>query len=157
MKTLIIYKSEHGATKQYAEWIHKDIKNSDLFEVDEFNILDLNNYTHIIIGSSVYGGKMATLPFLTENFEAIKNKKTFFFTVGLIPSSNMMSQKMYEMIPSEIRSKIEYIKLPGQITYMKPNFLQRWIFKTFFNGDVDSVIDREKIKPIIDFVKDTNY
>lgn len=153
MKTLIIYKSQQGATKQYAKWIHEDVKDSDLFEVDEFNLKNIGEYSKIIIGSSVYGGQMASLPFLTENFEAIKNKKIFFFTVGLIPSDSSWSKKMYETIPLEIREKIKYLKLPGQITYMKPNFIQKWIFKTFLKGDVESVIDRSKIKPIVEFAE----
>lgn len=153
MKTLIVYKSQHGATKQYAEWIHEEVKDSDLFEADYFNTSNINKYSNIIIGSSVYGGQMASLPFLTANFDNIKDKKIFFFTVGLIPASNGMSKKMFETIPAEIREKIEYIKLPGQITYMKPNFIQRWIFKTFLKGDVDSLIDRSYIKPIVDFLK----
>ena len=102
MRTLILYKSEHGATKQYAEWINQELDDSDIFEADDFELSNLDKYSKIIIGSSVYGGKMATLEFLTENFEKLKDKRILFFTVGLIPADNTMSKKC--MSPYPLRS-----------------------------------------------------
>jgi len=149
MKTVILYKSAHGATKQYAEWIHEELKDSDIFSVDDSNVPNLSGYDAIIIGSSVYSGKMPGLEFLQSNWDQLRGKNVFYFTVGLIPPDDAYSRDMYETIPPEIRDGIEYIKLPGQITYRKPNLVEKWSSTKFAHGDMDSRIDKAKIEPIV--------
>mgnify|MGYP000923732363 FL=1 len=66
MKTLILYKSKYGSTKQYAEYLNQNIKNSYLVSIDDFKKDCLNEYDNIILGSSTYMGQIQILKELID-------------------------------------------------------------------------------------------
>lgn len=68
MNTVIIYKSKHGSTQEYAEYINKNIPDSEIFSVEEFDINTLDSYENIILGSSVYAGVTFYNSFLINNW-----------------------------------------------------------------------------------------
>lgn len=152
MKTLLLYKTVHGSTKQYAEWIHEEISDSVIANLDVFDTKSLSAYNTVIIGSYVQGGKIPAIEFMQNNWNILKMKKVVLFAVGMIPVKSFMSKKSFEMIPEEIRKSIQYFKLPGQATYKKPNIFERFIFKFLFGANPDSKIDREFINPILDYI-----
>jgi spore coat polysaccharide biosynthesis predicted glycosyltransferase SpsG len=49
IKVLIVYQSKYGSTKQYAEWIHQEIKG-DLVNIEQGDKPDLAKYDIMIIG-----------------------------------------------------------------------------------------------------------
>lgn len=66
MKGVVVYKTKYGATSQYAQWISKDL-NLPFFEIDELDDGQLDNNGYIIIGSSVYVGKLLIEKWLKNN------------------------------------------------------------------------------------------
>lgn len=156
MKVLILYKSVHGTTKDYAMWIHKQLSSSDIFFVDDFDTSLFANYDKVILGSSTYMGRISILEYLKKNWKQIQKKNVFLFSVGLIDAEEDASKKAFEMIPEDIRSQINYIKLPGRISIDKLRFFQRSIVKlTGIKQSVDK-FDTSKAQPIIKFAKESS-
>lgn len=73
----VVYSSKYGTTKTICETIKEHSDNNttfDLFCLDKGEQPDLNNYNHIIIGTSVYAGhpRAKVVAFCQSNIEAIK-------------------------------------------------------------------------------------
>jgi len=124
-KTLIVYFSKYGTTREYAEWIAKEL-NGDIYSINKFNENILNNYDTIIIGSGLYAGKVKGVDLLVKNYETLKNKKLIIFTCGLADyskSENMDSifGRLKKEFPEKIIEEIKIFYLRGGINYKKLN------------------------------------
>ena len=81
-KIAIVYKSKHGTTKQYAQWIAEET-GADLFNVDECTSADLSDYDTIVFGGYIRGGGLQGIEFMRKNFKAFRGKKLLAFAVGI--------------------------------------------------------------------------
>jgi menaquinone-dependent protoporphyrinogen IX oxidase len=123
MKSLILYKSKYGSTKQYAQWLHTEI-NSDIFELDKCPSLD--NYEIVILGGGVYMGKINGSEFISKNWNSLQNKKVILFSTSGAEPRDPELQKVYEnSIPEEMRSHIQYFPLDGACNYKDLTFLHK--------------------------------
>lgn len=154
MRTVIIYKSKHGATQEYARYIKENIADSEIFSIEEFDINTLNSYENVILGSSVYGGTTFYNDFLIKNWDILKSKQVFVFAVGMLDKEHTNSKREYESIPEYIRSKIQYVKLPGRIVSSKLNLFEKFIIKMIEGKEklnVDDMVDLQKASSIISY------
>lgn len=118
MKTLVLYKTKWGSSKEYAEWLSEDIK-SDIYSVDDFNSNDLNIYERVILFSRTFIGNIEILPFIVNNWSILKEKKVVLVAVGLVDPNSEQGKASYNKIPSEIRSNIFYFKVKGKVERSK--------------------------------------
>jgi menaquinone-dependent protoporphyrinogen IX oxidase len=151
MKLLILYKTKHGSTEQYAQWIAEEV-NAEISDVEKFNKDNLDNYDAIIIGSPTYMGQIQMKDFIEQNWEVLKNKNIYLFNVGMFPWEHPDSQKSFEMIPEPIRDKIEFSKLPGHLDTKKLNLFEKVIAKTV-KARSEENISRDNIAPIVKWAK----
>ncbi len=158
MKTLIIYKSKYGSTEQYAKWLHEDIEDSEIVNIKDAKGINLDNFENIIIGSLIYIGKIQAIKFLIENWDILKRKNTYIFTVGMAPNDSIDSTLIYETIPEYIREKVKYLKIRGIINKSKLNFIDKLILRMIqkskpeLNPDTEK-LDRNNLKPILTYLK----
>ncbi len=158
MKTLIIYKSKYGSTEQYAKWLHEDIEDSEIVNIKDAKGINLDNFENIIIGSLIYIGKIQAIKFLIENWDILKRKNTYIFTVGMAPNDSIDSTLIYETIPEYIREKVKYLKIRGIINKSKLNFIDKLILRMIqkskpeLNPDTEK-LDRNNLKPILTYFK----
>jgi menaquinone-dependent protoporphyrinogen IX oxidase len=110
-KTVIVYKTIYGSTKKYALWLGKDLK-CKVFEMDSFK--NFKTYSHFIVMSGTYAGKMPLTGFLKRNWEQLKDKKITIIAVGMAPENNWWSKLSYIRIPKKIRKKAKYFKIKGR-------------------------------------------
>jgi menaquinone-dependent protoporphyrinogen IX oxidase len=150
MKTLIVYKSKRGSTKEYAEFVHSKISGSKIMPIDDLDEKILDEYEALIIGSATYMGRIQVRPYLLRLWPHLKDKKVFLFVVGLSPEDADDSKSSYELIPIEIREKIKYIKVPGRIKFSALNFFEKLIMKAMKTEEKDGV-DTKLMQPVIDF------
>ena len=163
MKGLVIYKGRYGATKQYAMWIGEElglpVASADRFPVDE-----LPKYDYLIIGSSVYIGKLEIRKWLKKNFTILIDKKNFLFQVAASPVADKEKRESYNVqsVPSPIRIKAFF--LPGRMIMRNLSRFDRFMLKmgarltknpaektrmlTDFND-----VKKEHILPLLDAVK----
>ena len=130
MKGIIIYQGKYGATKQYALWSGKAL---DLPVMSSKNIKGphLKHYDFIVIGTSVYIGRLQIRKWLKKNFAFIMDKKIFLFQVAGTPPSETEKRQAYNLsgIPKEIMSNCEFYFLPGRMSMQKLSWLDRFMLK----------------------------
>jgi len=135
MKTVIVYKSFMGATRQYAEWL-KEFIETDIFRYEQVGDGLLRNYDRIIVMSGTYAGKMPLTRFLQDNWEILKNKNIIAIASGGQYPDQKESNESFLTIPEEIRKKIKYFKVIGK-------------FFVFPKGG----LKKENLEEVIEFLK----
>ncbi len=128
-KIAVIYKSKYGSTKKYAEWIAEEL-GADLMETGKTKPQELQGYDVIVYGGGLYAGGVSGLSLITKNFESIRNKALYLFTVGAAdytdPQNISHVQKGLErVLTPDMREKIKVYHLRGGMNYRKMNILHR--------------------------------
>lgn len=149
MKTLIIYSTTYGYTKECAEELSKKIIGSDI--VDLKSIKDakalLQAYDTIIIGSSIYMGQISKVlnQFLKENIELLKTKKiALFLCCGLAEKYEETMNTVFSKELIDIAIAKEFFG--GVLNIEKMKFIHKIIAKL-----MKKVIEKEglsEVKPI---------
>ncbi|MDD5040697.1 MAG: flavodoxin domain-containing protein [Patescibacteria group bacterium] len=153
MKTIILYKTQWGTTKQYAEWIHEAVAGTEIGNLDEYGADTLHDYGMVVVGSRTYMGRIAAKNWLEENWHGLKGKKVYLFAVGLVPANSEQGKQSYEMIAEEVRNGLAgYVKIPGKVDVDKLNFWQKMIAKST-QASAPAEVDKSDIQPIVDFIR----
>ncbi len=168
-KIAVIYKSLHGSTKRYAEWIAEELKAS-LFEASGVKPAQLTDYDVIVYGGGLYAGGIIGVKLVTKN----PCKNLVVFTVGLgTPETSDYTEILTKNFTAEYLEKSKVFHLHGGIDYQKLSIIHR-VMMAFkkkesekiplnertsddrslletYGGKVDFT-DRETIKPLVDYV-----
>jgi menaquinone-dependent protoporphyrinogen IX oxidase len=177
-KTLVIYKSRYGSTKQYAEWIASEL-NGDIYELSKLPKNVIGKYSIIILGGGLYAGHISGLNILKNNFENIADKKFVIFTCGMSNPNDedaikYIQKGLEKSIPQNIKGKIKVFHLRGSMNYseLKPlhKFMMSIVNKVLMKkereklsedekeiletyGKAFNFINKDTIKPIIEYCK----
>ena len=130
MKGVIIFKGKYGATWQYADWLASAL-NVPAMKIDQVTGENLSKYDFLVIGSSVYIGKLLIKDWLKQNLASIQNKKIFLFIVcGTAPGEKDKLNKIAEdNIPGEIRNKSAVYFLHGQMIKKNLTWSDRFMLR----------------------------
>lgn len=82
MQNLIIYKSNSGHTKRYAEALHTRI-GGDLKEYSLNSFKNIKTYDSIFFGTSIRNNKILHIKKFLKQYKKIKNKNIFVFVTGI--------------------------------------------------------------------------
>lgn len=136
MKTIVIYKSNSGFTKNYAEWIKEKLA-TDIFEASKVTVAMLTAYDTIIYGGGLLAGGINGVKLITKNLEQLKGKKIVVFATGASPSGEeAINEVRNRNFTSEQQKQIRFFYLRGGFDYNKlPPFykavmsLMKWVLK----------------------------
>lgn len=122
-KTVVVYSSKYGSTKQYAEWIAQELC-CDLFDKKEISEKELEAYEIIIYGGGLYAGGLNGISIITKAYDRIKEKKIVVFTCGLADpedQSNIqgIQDGLRKCFTAEMQNKIQIYHLRGAMDYNK--------------------------------------
>lgn len=141
MKTLICYKTKHGATEQYAKWIAEATKGK-LKRFDEIDRkFDFSPYDQIVVSSGTYASLMPLNRFLKRQWKKLEGKKVVVVAVGAAPADDSWSLRSYNYIPKNIQAKVKYFKIMGEV----PENARPKDYKT--------QVKKENLKEILDILK----
>lgn len=130
MKNLILYASKNNTTEETVLRIKAHAEHSlDIHKISEAEDLDLSGYSHIYIGTGIYGGKLpgSVTSYVKKNKESLCRKPVTFFVHGLD------SQESYSRIVNQGVSRYlednnyENIYLGGKLDISAQNFFIRMI------------------------------
>ena len=129
-KGAIIYSSRYGATRQYAEWLSEELK-WPLLKAENTAYEDLISYETLIIGSSVYIGKLLIKAWLRINSPILGDKNLLFFIVCGTPASEKEEQDKIARtnIPRDIIGPANVFFLPGRVAMGKLSWRDRFMLK----------------------------
>lgn len=145
MKTLIIYDSKYGKTKEYASAINEMLKDSVLVNINEESF-DLDLYDVIVIGSAIYAGNLRpkTKDFITKEKNELLDKKLYLFTVQL-NEGQKADEQLKEAYSEELYNHaLDTATFSGEIILKKLNFFEKTIIKAIAKKDQDVKIDHIK-------------
>ncbi len=87
MKTLILFATKHGATRAIAEKLAKKMDGAQVFDLASADAPAPGGYDVVIIGSSVYAGRLRkeAKAYAQKHQEALKAAVLGLFVSGLAP------------------------------------------------------------------------
>lgn len=173
-KIAVIYKSNYGSTKKYAQWISEHLK-ADLFEQSEVLIDELDLYNTIIYGGGLYASGIIGSSFIKNNYEKLKQKQLIVFTVGLAATDDESIFKpiIDKNFSEKMQSNIKFFHLRGSINYKQLSIshkLLMFLLKTKLSfkdkrsfsiedkqfiatyGKLANFTNQERLKPLLAYV-----
>jgi menaquinone-dependent protoporphyrinogen IX oxidase len=130
MQGIVIYGGKYGATDQYAEWIAETLR-IPAFKDTDYKPQNIITNDYIIIGSSVYVGKLVLRDWLRKNLLYLKTKKLFLFIVCGTPAHNIekLDKLVRDNLPAELHGLCTVFFLPGRMIMKKLSWKHRLILK----------------------------
>lgn len=83
-KGLILYQSKYGATKQYADMLHRRL-GYDVIETKHYRQADMDAYDTLLFAAGIYAGGIAGISLLRKHYDEWKKKRIVVLCVGASP------------------------------------------------------------------------
>ncbi|HPO49584.1 MAG TPA: flavodoxin domain-containing protein, partial [Spirochaetota bacterium] len=137
MKGIIIYSSQYGSTKQYAQWLGEDLK-LETVSYKDIKVKELEKYDFLILGSSIAAYKLTLSAWIIKNWEKLNTKKLFLFTVsGANPNDKKIGDFLDNSFSKDIQNKMEIFSLHGRMIFKKLPFMIQIVMKMVKNTQKD--------------------
>lgn len=134
MKTLVVYTSQTGFTKKYAQWI-AERTGADIFDTKDVQKKDdsfFGEYEAIVYAGWIMAEKVAKVNWFLDKARNWKDKKLAVVAVGAGPvDSPQAKQALQKILTDEQRSYIETFYCQGGLNYEKMNVGSRLMMKAF--------------------------
>ena len=131
MKTAIIYVSQTGFTKQYAEWLSEEVQG-DCMTAAEAEKKDLSGYDAVVFGGWCFAGSIKKLDWFKKKAAQWADKKKVVYAVGASPLENPELQEgLRKNFTDEEWAQISVFYCPGGLCYEKMNGVSRVMMKMF--------------------------
>ena len=137
MKTLIVYTSQTGFTKRYAEWLAEEMEADvlDLKEAQKKDAAFFEAYEAIVYGGWAMAGTVTKVKWFLDKASSWKDKRLALFCVGGSPNDNPDIEVMFNKTLNDDQKK--YIKTfycQGGFNYEKMNAPSRMAMKMFVSS-----------------------
>jgi menaquinone-dependent protoporphyrinogen IX oxidase len=126
MKSVIIYKGKYGATRQYAEWLGAAL-HLPLKTPEELQEADIKMNDFIIMGSSVYIGKLLIRDWIKQYASILKNKNLLLFVVCGSNNRKEHEKIIEQNIPHGLLDPSRIFFLPGRLIQSKLSWKDRFM------------------------------
>lgn len=118
-KVVVIYNSNYGSTKRYAEWIAEAV-HGDLLERSQAKVDDLSNYEVIVYGGSLHAVGIKGVKLITGHFNKFKDKKVIIYGVGASPAREKAIKAVFDKnFVGDIKERVHFFMLRGAFDYSK--------------------------------------
>ena len=137
MKTLIIYTSQTGFTKKYADWLAQKTGGDllDLKDAQKKNDAFFEDYEAIVYGGWVMAASVVKVKWFLNRAASWKGKKLAIYCVGGSPNDNPDVEVMLKnMLDQEQREYIKAFYCQGGFNYERMNAPSRLAMKMFVSA-----------------------
>lgn len=126
MNGLMLYKGKYGATMQYATWAADELKIR-MVGADQARKEDFEGAGYVIIGTSVYIGKLQIAAWLAKHGDWLKGRTLLFFIVAGTPVNQTATLTGYFVkgVPEKLRDGAECFFLPGRLHFKGLSLLDK--------------------------------
>lgn len=165
MKGLVLYKGKYGATREYAGFIGEALK-WPIYTPEQLLAPTLAAADVVVIGSSVYAGRLLLHGWLKKQVELLKKKKVYLFIVCATPSDKkeVLEQIANHNIPAALRDQVVVHFLRGRVVIKDLSWLHKLMLKFAARSTKDpdekqrmlfgfDAVKRENIIPLINTLK----
>lgn len=134
MKTIVIYNSQTGFTKRYAEWIAEKT-GADCYELSEAKKKSMDNYDAIIYGGWACAGGISKLSWFKGNINKWDGKKLIAFCVGGSPfGSPQIEPALKKNFDADEMKRVNVFYCPGGFNYEKMPTTSKIMMKMFIKA-----------------------
>lgn len=134
MKSIVIYNSQTGFTKRYAEWI-AEAAGADCLELTEAKKKSMDDYGAIIFGGWACAGGISKLSWFKGNMDKWNGKKLIAFCVGGSPIENPEIESALRQNFNEAEwEKVNVFYCPGGFNYEKMSASSKLMMKMFLKA-----------------------
>ncbi|MGI6070569.1 MAG: flavodoxin domain-containing protein [Blautia sp.] len=131
MKPIIIYNSQTGFTKQYAQWLAEAL-GCPCIPFRERNSIHFDQYDTILFGSWWHAGALQKKKWFLSQVPAWEGKRLLVFAVGAMPpQSPSIAESINANFSKEEQQRILIYYLPGGLCYEKMGPASRLMMKMF--------------------------
>ena len=131
MKTIVIFNSQTGFTRRYAEWID-EATGADFMELSLAKQKDLTAYEAVIFGGWACGGGIRNLSWFKKNMVNWQDKKLIVYCVGASPIENpQIEPALRHNFTDEEFKRVNVFYCPGGLNYGKMKAPSRLMMKMF--------------------------
>ncbi len=130
MKTLIVYATKHGATREIAERLAKKLDGADVCDLAAPGVPSVADYDCVVVGSGLYAGaaRSEARTFLQANEAALSGKKLGLFFSGIGKDGldgYLKSNVPAALVPHAAASAM----LGGKFTPSQAGFFERLVMR----------------------------
>lgn len=132
MNTLIVYASKYGCTEKCAELLSKELDGEvDIINLKKVLDIDISKYKKIIIGGSIYIGKIRkeVIEFCSKYLDKLKEKQIGLFICGMQEGDIINTEFNENFNPVLIKIAEAKECFGGEFILDKMNFIERFIVK----------------------------
>ena len=151
MKTIIIYDTKHGFTKEVAEFVLKNEEDASLFHIQDANI-SLNEYVNVYIGSYILKGKLSkhTQNFIKKNKVDLLKKRLKLFLSALDASD--FNNAVQNSLDPDIFYHAKKTNTGGKVVFDSLSYFEKRSLKKRINITSDTFNFNEQ--KILELIKD---
>ena len=169
---IVIYNSQTGFTKKYAQWISEALE-CECVELQEAGKLSFKQYGTIIFGSWACAGGISKIKWFKNNLKKWNDKKMAVYCVGGSPIENPeIEVAMKNWFTEEEHQKVKTFYCPGGFNYERMSGTSKLMMKMFVSAlkakihkteaekiqaemmsKSYDISDKKYIEPIIDWAK----
>ena len=130
MKTIVVFKSKYGSSKQYALWI-ADALQCKAENVEKVSTNKLLDYDIVVYVGGIYVGGVNGYKQISKHLDALQNKKLVLCMVGITnPAEKEKYKEIYfKNVPEQYRSIVKPFALNGDQFFSKMSMIHRWMMK----------------------------
>ncbi|MFW5987954.1 MAG: flavodoxin domain-containing protein [bacterium] len=133
MKTLIAFATKHGATKNIAEKIAGKLdENVNLYNITEKNEISLSNYDKIIIGGSIYAGRIRkeVKEFCSNHIDELLEKDKIGLFISCMGEGEKAEEQLKDNFPDKLyKNAVATGALGGEFDFNKLSFFEKLVVK----------------------------
>ncbi|WIV12391.1 flavodoxin domain-containing protein [Proteiniborus sp. MB09-C3] len=132
MNTLIVYASKYGFTEKCVELLSKELTGKvEIINLKKESNIDISKYERIIIGGSIYIGKIQkeVTEFCSKNLDKLREKRIGLFICGMQEGEAINTEFSQNFNPELIKITEAKEHFGGAFIFDKMNFLEKFIVK----------------------------
>ncbi len=134
MKTIVVYTSQTGFTKRYAEWIAQK-SQADIFDLKDAQKKEasfLDSYDAVIYAGWCMAGQVVKSKWFLDKAAGLKGKKLALVAVGASPNENPdLDLALSKLLTEEQKQYIKVFYCQGGINYDKMKLPSKLAMKMF--------------------------
>ena len=157
MKTLVLYATKYGATREIAQRLAGKIEGSAICDLKRDDIPPLGEFDCVILGSSLYAGmiRKEAKAFLSQNADLLRVKKTGLFLSGMDSSPEQENGYFEANFSKDILQAAKAKSVLGGIfDPKKAGFMERFIMKMVAKrSEYTDTISDDKIEKFAEVMK----
>lgn len=154
MKTLIIYASKHGTAEKCSQLLKSKLQGEvTIVNIKKENVPDINSFQNIIIGGSIYIGKIqkSLSEFCVKNLDELKRKNIGLFICCM--NTKDAEMQLDNAFPKELLSIASTKEcFGGEFNLKEMNFMEKTIIKMVSK----SLAKKDETSAATDNKKDTS-